>query len=130
MMAAAASEKSMQWLFFSPSGRISRQPYILGWLFWVVIMSFALVRVLANENEQGALMLWTILTLIAGVAATASTFLLTIKRLHDIGQPGIYALGLFLPVISPLMFFALCVWPGNATPNTYGAVTNQPAADR
>ncbi len=126
-MAAAASEKSMQWLFFSPSGRISRQPYFLGWLFWLVIMGFALARVLANENEQGALMLWTILTLISGVAATASTFLLTIKRLHDIGQPGLFALFLFLPVISPLMFLALCFWPGNPAPNAYGAKANEPS---
>lgn len=125
-MAAAASEKSMQWLFFSPSGRISRQPYILGWLFWLVIMSFALTRVLANEDEQGTLMLWTGLTLACGIAATASTFLLTIKRLHDIGQQGMFALFLFLPVISPLMFFALCFWPGNAGPNGYGARTNEP----
>jgi uncharacterized membrane protein YhaH (DUF805 family) len=32
----------MSWLFFSPSGRISRLPYLLGWLFWAVMNGFAL----------------------------------------------------------------------------------------
>ncbi|MDQ0318746.1 uncharacterized membrane protein YhaH (DUF805 family) [Pararhizobium capsulatum DSM 1112] len=126
-MAAAASEKSMQWLFFSPSGRISRQPYILGWLFWLVILSFAMARILANENNQGALMIWLVLSVIVGVAATASTFLITIKRLHDIGQSGMLALFIFLPVVSPLMFLALCFWPGQAEANEYGARTNEPS---
>ena len=125
-MAAAASEKSMQWLFFSPSGRISRQPYLLGWLFWLSIISFAMARILANENNHGALTLWIILTIIAGAASTASVFLLTVKRLHDIGQTGMLALFLFLPVISPLMFIALCFWPGTEEPNDFGARANEP----
>jgi len=127
-MAAAASGKSMQWLFFSPSGRISRQPYLLGWLFWLAILSFAMARIVANEDNQGPLMLWLILSIIVGVAATVSTFLLTVKRLHDIGQPGMFALFLFLPVVSPLMFLGLCFWPGSADPNAYGACTNEPSA--
>lgn len=118
----------MQWLFFSPSGRISRQPYFLGWLFWLSILSFALARVAANENSQGALTLWIILTIAASLVATAAIFLLTVKRLHDIDQPGLLALFLFLPVISPLMFLTLCFWPGNAEANDFGARTNEPGS--
>lgn len=128
-MAAAASEKSMQWLFFSPSGRIGRQPFLLGWLFWLTILSCAFARILANETDPGALTLWVILTVVTGIASTASVFLLTVKRLHDIGQPGMLALFLFLPVISPVMVLALCFWPGDAGPNDFGHRANEPNGD-
>ena len=40
----------------------------------------------------------------------------SVKRLHDIGRPGIIALSLFIPVVSIVAFIALCLFPGNPGP--------------
>jgi uncharacterized membrane protein YhaH (DUF805 family) len=110
----------MQWLLFSPSGRLSRLPYFLGWLFWVAITGFVLTRIFANEEAEAALALWGLVMVVTGLASTVSLVMLTIKRLHDIGYPGPLAICLFIPVLSPIVFIALCLWPGKPGANEYG----------
>ncbi len=113
-------QQSMSWLFFSPSGRVSRLPYFLGWLFWAAVSGFVLSRVLAHQGNDIPLALWTLILVITALVSTASIALLTIKRLHDIGYPGHLAICLFIPVLSPVLFLALCLWPGSEGPNEYG----------
>lgn len=110
----------MKWLFFSPSGRLGRLPYFLGWLFWVATSGFVLTRMFANEDDSGALAFWTFILIAGGLVSTVSIIMMTIKRLHDMGYPGALALCLFIPVISPVIFIALCLWPSNAGANEYG----------
>lgn len=110
----------MTWLFFSPSGRLSRQPYCLGWLFWMMSSGFILSRMLAHRDNEIALALWTFLLVIAGLVSTVSFVMMTIKRLHDIGYPGALSICLFIPVLSPVMFIALCLWPGQPDDNAFG----------
>lgn len=117
-------QRSMSWLFFSPSGRLGRLPYFLGWLFWVAVSGFALTRMFANEGNDIALALWTLILVVSGLVSTASIVLLTIKRLHDIGYPGPLAICLFIPVLSPVVFIALCLWPGTEGNNEYGRGAN------
>jgi uncharacterized membrane protein YhaH (DUF805 family) len=50
----------------------------------------------------------------------------SVKRLHDIGRPGIIAAVLFVPVISIIAFVALCAIPGNPGPNQYGDRADSP----
>lgn len=38
-MAKEGRQPSMMWLFFSPSGRIGRLPFLLAWLFWFAVGS-------------------------------------------------------------------------------------------
>ncbi|CAN7233358.1 DUF805 domain-containing protein [Pararhizobium sp. LjRoot238] len=116
----AEGQKTMQWLFFSPSGRLSRLPYFLGWLFWVAISGFVLTRMFANEGNDIALALWTLILVVTGLVSTASVVMLTIKRLHDVGYPGPLAICLFIPVLSPVVFITLCLWPGKPGANEYG----------
>jgi len=110
---ATEGQQSMSWLFFSPSGRLSRRPYFLGWLFWAAIGGFVLTRMLAHQENDLALALWTLALVVTGLVSTASVVMLTIKRLHDIGYPGHLAICLFIPVLSPVIFIALCLWPGD-----------------
>ena len=113
-------QQSMSWLFFSPSGRVSRLPYFLGWLFWAAMSGFVLTRMFANQGNDVALALWTLILVVDALVSTASIALMTIKRLHDIGYPGQLAICLFIPVLSPVLFLALCLWPGTDGPNDYG----------
>ncbi|MBB5533643.1 DUF805 domain-containing protein [Rhizobium giardinii] len=117
---AAQGQQTMPWLFFSPSGRLPRLPYFLGWLFWVAVSGFVLTRMFANEGNDIALALWTLILVVSGLVSTASIVMLTIKRLHDIGYPGPLAICLFIPVLSPVVFITLCLWPGKPEANEYG----------
>ncbi|WEX77815.1 DUF805 domain-containing protein [Sinorhizobium numidicum] len=125
-MAEEGRQPSMTWLFFSPSGRIGRLPFLLSWLFWFVIGGIFLMQTLKNEEQDTALALWTLALIVSGVLSTVSIAMLAIKRLHDIGYPGPLALCLFIPVLSPIVFVALCLWPGTQGENEYGRHRNGP----
>jgi uncharacterized membrane protein YhaH (DUF805 family) len=116
----AEGQQSMSWLFFSPSGRISRMLYLLGWLFWAAMIGFALSRVLAHLGSGLTLTLWSLILVVTALVATASIVLMTIKRLHDIGYSSFLAICLFILVPSPVLFIALCLWPGTGGANTHG----------
>ncbi len=126
-MGAEGREPTVSWLFFSPSGRIGRQLYLMAWLYWLCLTGFVISRMFANQDADVALALWTLALIVCALASTASIFLLTVKRLHDIGYPGAAALCLFIPVISPVMFLALCIWPGTAGKNEFGSLHNGPS---
>ena len=71
--------------------------------------------------------MWSVLFLLAFIASLWSNVALAVKRLHDLGKPGLIALVLFVPVISFVALFVLCLFPGQPGPNRYGARTNAPA---
>ncbi|WEX88307.1 DUF805 domain-containing protein [Sinorhizobium garamanticum] len=125
-MAQEGRQPSMTWLFFSPSGRIGRLPFFLSWLFWFLVGCVFLMQMLKNENEDTALALWTLALVVSGVLSTVSIAMLAIKRLHDIGYPGPLALCLFIPVLSPIVFIALCLWPGTKGENEFGGPDSGP----
>ncbi|THK37480.1 DUF805 domain-containing protein [Ensifer sp. MPMI2T] len=126
-MAEEGQQPSMTWLFFSPSGRIGRLPFFLSWLFWFLVGCVFLMQMLKNENEDTALALWTLALIVSGVLSTVSIAMLAIKRLHDMGYPGPLALCLFIPVLSPIVFIALCLWPGMTGENEFGGPNNGPS---
>ena len=126
-MAEEGRRPSMTWLFFSPSGRIGRLPFFLSWLFWCVLGGIILMQMLKYEDKDAALALWTLAMIGSGIASTISIAMLAIKRLHDIGYPGPLALCLFIPVLSPIVFIALCLWPGTQGANEFGGRRNGPA---
>lgn len=126
-MAGEGRQPSMTWLFFSPSGRIGRFPFFLSWLFWTVIGGIFLMQVMKYEEQDSALALWTMALIVSGFVSTVSIIMLAIKRLHDIGYPGPLALCLFIPVLSPIVFLALCFWPGTQGANEFGGRRNGPA---
>lgn len=111
----------MPWLFFSPSGRISRRAFLLGWLFWVAVTGFVIARMMANEQHDAAFGAWTVALVAIGMMSVVSTIMITVKRLHDIGFPGALAICMLIPVLSPFLFLALCLWPGYSVENNNGA---------
>jgi uncharacterized membrane protein YhaH (DUF805 family) len=115
------------WLFFRFSGRVSRAAYFLAGLLLAIVQAFLLYRFTlvpegTSESQGWAAAFWLVMlvSLWANVA-------LSVKRLHDIGRPGIIAAALFIPVISIIAFIALCLVPGNPGPNRYGNQPNAPS---
>lgn len=119
-------QPSMTWLFFSPSGRIGRLPFFLAWLFWLFTGAFLLAQVMKYEGQDAPMAFWSLGLIVSAIASTVSIVMLAIKRLHDIGYPGPLAICLFIPVLSPIIFLALCLWPGAEGANEFGGRRNGP----
>jgi uncharacterized membrane protein YhaH (DUF805 family) len=115
------------WLFFRFSGRVSRAAYFLAGLLLAIVQAFLLYRFTLVPEESAASQGWAVaFWLVMGLAIWANVAL-SVKRLHDIGKPGIIAAVLFIPVISIIAFIALCLIPGDPGPNQYGRRPNAPA---
>jgi uncharacterized membrane protein YhaH (DUF805 family) len=115
------------WLFFRFSGRVSRAAYFLAGLLLAVIQAFLLYRFTLVPEASAAGQMWAVAFWLAVIVSVWSNVALGVKRLHDIGRPGIIAAALFVPVVSILAFIALCLIPGNHGPNHYGEHANAPA---
>jgi uncharacterized membrane protein YhaH (DUF805 family) len=124
------------WLFFRLSGRIGRAAYALAFLLTIVAMAFPLYQFMrltgedatAVSAESTAARLWALIFCAAAIASVWSLVALSVKRLHDLDQPGIVSLVLFIPVVSIIAFVALCIMPGNPGPNPYGQSSDAPAS--
>lgn len=114
------------WLFFRFSGRVSRAAYILGFMFMLVVVSFPLYQYMRVPVESGAAQIWSLLFGIVFIAFLWAHVAFSVKRLHDMGKPGLFAVSLFVPVVSIIAFVLLCIYPGDPGPNQYGQQTNTP----
>ena len=120
-------EPSRAWFFFSPSGRLSRGPYALGILFWFSLQFASVGMLFAGDrmNSDTLLILGLLALILTALFTVVSMAMLTIKRVHDIGHPGLVAFVIFIPVASlfALLFFLL--FP-SGPPNIYGSYSNRP----
>lgn len=121
------NQNPIAWLFFGISGRVSRLAYLLAGLFLAVIQAFLLYRFTLVPEDSTAGQFWAFLFWVAVVLSIWSNVALGIKRLHDMDKPGLFAVALFIPVVSILAFVILCLFPGTDGPNQYGQDTNRPA---
>lgn len=115
------------WLLFRFSGRVSRAAYFLAGLLLAVIQGFLLYRFMLVPEDSPAGQGWATAFWIVMLVAIWANVALSVKRLHDIGKQGVFAITLFIPVISIIVFIALCLIPGNPGPNQYGRRPNAPA---
>lgn len=113
------------WLLFSPSGRISRQPYVMSILLWLVLQGAALSSMFTYENDSAGLALSTLALVLVSLGSFVSLIMLSIKRLHDMGFPAIFVILLFIPVASLFALAAFLFWP-SAPSNDFGEFTNRP----
>lgn len=109
------------WFWFSPRGRLRRQEVHAGVLpllvFIVCTEGILNGRFAATPADQ----LLLIPTVVAGLTALYSLFVLMIKRGHDLGIPGIITFfALFLPVLQLGAVLMLLVFPSRAADNRYG----------
>lgn len=121
------NQNPIVWLFFGISGRVSRLAYFLAGLFLAVVQAFLLYRFTLVPEDSTAGQFWAFLFWVAVVLSIWSNVALGIKRLHDMDKPGLFAVALFIPVVSILAFVILCLFPGTNGPNQYGQDTNRPA---
>ncbi|MBA5776212.1 DUF805 domain-containing protein [Stappia sp. F7233] len=122
---------SIFWLLLNPIGRISREPYWLGFaLMWALIgipiniwlrsVDFAAVERLSLEDFVNSNPLIPLLLFATQWVQLA----LVIKRLQDCGLTGFLAIFTFVPLFNILFIIGLGLIPGEAKPNRYGPGPN------
>lgn len=123
---------SVLWLLFNPIGRVSREPYWLGFALvwalmgipfniWIRTIDFSggiEELALADFVESNALIP------ILLFAVQWVELALVIKRLQDRGLTGLLAILVFVPVINVLFIIAMGLIPGEDGPNRYGPYSN------
>ena len=113
------------WVFFSFSGRLSRQAFALAGLLLYVIRMYPMYRLYGAQGDEEAMTYWAGVFLAALCVLTVSHIALAAKRLHDFDRTGWFAL-LFV-VGDVFAYLALCVPRGTPGPNRFGARTDAPA---
>jgi uncharacterized membrane protein YhaH (DUF805 family) len=111
---------TVRWVLFGFRGRIARQSYILGQFFMLSLFAIVVARILAVEGDEDATAFWGLAFIVLGAVSIWSSFAMTVKRLHDIGQPGALSLITLVPWIGVIFVIALMFWPSKPEANKFG----------
>lgn len=119
-----ASSQDLFWLFFGAPGRINRRVYAMACALSYMARFFTAYQFVRYSTEAQPSVFWATIMLVAMLLSLWSNVMLSIKRLHDCGLPGGWAIPTILFDI--LAVFVLALMPGNPGPNRYGEQTNRP----
>jgi uncharacterized membrane protein YhaH (DUF805 family) len=115
------------WLFFRVTGRVGRVVYFLAGLLMAFVQALFLYRFMLVPETSTEGQLWGALFSLSLLLSLWPNIALGVKRLHDIDRPGIWAVTLFIPIVSIVAFIALCLVPGVRGPNRYGSGPDRPS---
>lgn len=122
---AARPRPGMRWLLFGVSGRVSRRTYAWAMLFWALVMAIPLSAAIRAVPDSDAMAVAGLGIILLFFPAAWSIAVMSIKRLHDAGLPGILVAVLVIPAASFLMLIMIMVWPSNKGPNRHGPGPDQ-----
>lgn len=111
---------TIQWVLFGFRGRIGRKSFWLAALGMVLIQAAIVAQVIGAPEESARQALWAFLLLAAWVVTAWAVLALAVKRLHDIGLPGMLAVLLLVPAVSWVAFFVLAFWPSTQETTEHG----------
>lgn len=112
---------TLVWAMFALDGRVSREVFWLG----NVMAGFINIGLAVNFNDPSGLPVLSPLFPILFVPLLWTEIALTVKRLHDRGLSGWFAILLAVPILGILAFVVVGLLPGNPGPNAYGPGPNQ-----
>lgn len=116
-----ASAESIKDMFFSYRGRLNRKPFILRGLLLSVLSSvMSTVMTEMTEASSTVMHLLALLPLLLMVVLSVGTFMLIIRRWHDLGKSGWLSLLMLIPLLNFLVLIFLWVKKGTDGPNAYG----------
>ena len=115
------SAESIKDMFFSYRGRLNRKPFILRGLLLSVLSSvMSTVMTEMTEASSTVMHLLALLPLLLMVVLSVGTFMLIIRRWHDLGKSGWLTLLMLIPLLNFLVLIFLWVKKGTDGPNAYG----------
>ena len=110
---------TVPWVLFGLDGRISRQAYWLSFLLTIALMSIAFSPYRAGLPQEPDLYF----LLLAGVGLWMEVALV-MKRLHDRGLSGLFALLLLIPLVNIGVVIFVGLMPGDPGANRFGPHSN------
>ena len=111
--------ETMKYIYFSHRGRISSSTFItyVAFLFFLSAISYFILLPICVFLPT-AMKLLAIIGYV--VALTYSTFMLFVKRLHDLNHSGWFSLILYLPVVNFFLLLYLAFRRGLPVENQFG----------
>ena len=108
-------------IWYGISGRVNRLGFFaVAVVATIVFYAFGMVSDSASDSS-------TVFSIVIGLPLSIVTigmvvpgFSALIRRLHDMGFSGWYALALLIPITNGIIFLTLWIAPGNNYPNKYG----------
>jgi len=94
-------------------GRARRQEF---WMF--VLINFIISSVLGSIGSQ--ITFFSVLAGLYGLAVLVPSIAVGIRRMHDIGKPGIWILINLVPCVGFIWYLILCCKEGDPGTNAYG----------
>ena len=107
------------WLFFRFDGRVGRQVYWLSIFFLSAVIGATGPFVIDPETGSVLFNFGPIQSLVYMVG-TICSITVSIKRLHDLGMSGFFAIGLLVFPIAVILSLWLGIRKGDPGPNKYG----------
>ena len=110
--------------FFTTEGRLNRLQYLKYMIILALVLggtkfTMSCMATLLTGDPNGTLVM--IITAILAVIAGTGNVMLIIRRIHDLGKSGYFALIAFIPVIGIIFSIYLFCAPGQVGWNQYGA---------
>ena len=120
MASAPDPELTVKWVLFGFQGRIGRKSYFLAALLIVLIQAAVIAKIASYPEDDPALAFWGLVLIAVWIASAWAGLALAVKRLHDLGRPGIFAIFLLIPAVAFIAFVLLAVLPGTGQTNEHG----------
>ena len=120
-MTTPLPEPTVKWVLLSWRGRLGRASFFWGAALLMIaqiylfIMAAGIDKNIENDLLSlgfGAIFLWLL--------SAWALYAMSIKRLHDIGQSGKFAICIFIPFASLLFLLAMMIIPGSQETNEHG----------
>ena len=118
-----ADPQTFFWLFFRFDGRVGRQVYWLSILLLTAVTGLSQPFIIDPETDTIVMNFGPLQSFIYTMA-TICMMTVSIKRLHDLGLSGIFAIALLIPAVAVIATIWLGVRKGDDGPNKFGAETD------
>ena len=112
-------DKDLQSMFLRYDNRLNRKRYFFRGLALgaaASIITNLITMVAVSMNSSAIAMLGTIIS----IAAVIPSFMLIIRRLHDLNRPAWWCIGVFVPLVNLVLGIYLLFFKGTDGPNDYG----------
>ena len=112
-------DKDLQSMFLRYDNRLNRKRYFFRGLALgaaVSIITNLITMIAVSMNSSAIAMLGTIIS----IAAAIPSFMLIIRRLHDLNRPAWWCIGVFVPLVNLVLGIYLLFFKGTDGPNDYG----------
>ncbi len=106
-------------LYITLNGRIRRRSFFTGIVLSILLIKTSLNLLMASRYSIEPNLIYILLGCIVIIGVMAITSL-TVKRLHDLGKPGLYAWLMLIPIANALVIGALIFMKGEKGNNKYG----------